>query len=106
MAAAIENMRKEAAARKLLILGDMLELGEWSRDEHRRILQSALDIPDAGILLVGPRFAEAAEGNGMVKCFATTAELIEYLKANPIEGYTVLVKGSHSMALEKTLEYL
>ena len=42
----------------------------------------------------------------MVKCFATTAELIEYLKANPIEGYTVLVKGSHSMALEKTLEYL
>ena len=106
MAAAIENMRKEAAARKLLILGDMLELGEWSRDEHRRILQSALDIPDAGILLVGPRFAEAAEGNGMVKCFATTDELIEYLKANPIDGYTVLVKGSHSMALEKTLEYL
>lgn len=106
MAAAIENMRKETAARKLLILGDMLELGEWSRDEHRRILQSALEIPDAGILLVGPRFAETAEGNGMVKCFATTAELIEYLKANPIDGYTVLVKGSHSMALEKTLEYL
>lgn len=106
MAAAIENMRKETAHRKMLILGDMLELGEWSRDEHRRILQSALEIPDVRILLVGPHFAEAADGNADVKCFASTPELLDYLKANPVEGYTVLVKGSHSMALEKVLKLL
>ena len=106
MAAAIGNMRKDTASHKMLILGDMLELGEWSRDEHRRILQSALKIPDVRILLVGPHFAEAADGNNDVKCFASTTELADYLKANPIEGYTVLIKGSHSMALEKVLKLL
>ena len=49
----------EGCTRKILILGDMLELGDWSDAEHRHIISLAAEIPDARILLVGPHFAKA-----------------------------------------------
>ena len=38
--------------------------------------------------------------------YSTTEELIEALKAGPLKGYHILIKGSHGMALEKTIEFL
>ena len=62
MQASLVNFRQEpleGCTRKILILGDMLELGDWSDAEHRHIISLAAEIPDARILLVGPHFAKA-----------------------------------------------
>ena len=107
MAVAIENMRSEEAVNKLLILGDMLELGEWSHKEHCHILESALTIEGAEIFTVGTHFRKAAESLAAdVKCFDNTSALGEYLTINTLAGRTILLKGSRGIALEKIIEKL
>ena len=107
MAAAIENMRSEEAENKLLILGDMLELGEWSAQEHCHTLEAALSIEGAEIFTVGAHFRKAAETlMADVKCFDSTSALGEYLTINILAGRTILLKGSRGIALEKIIEKL
>lgn len=107
MAAAIENMRSEEAENKLLILGDMLELGEWSAQEHCHTLEAALSIEGAEIFTVGAHFRKAAETLAAdVKCFDSTSALGEYLTINTLAGRTILLKGSRGIALEKIIEKL
>lgn len=107
MAAAIENMRSEEAENKLLILGDMLELGEWSAQEHCHTLEAALSIEGAEIFTVGAHFRKAAETlMADVKCFDSTSALGEYLTINTLAGRTILLKGSRGIALEKIIEKL
>lgn len=114
MAAAIENMRKNTAARKLLILGDMLELGQWSDEEHDTVLQAAAEIDGAEIYLVGENLRKAAEryaaADGTPECrietFADADALAARLTADPPTGYTVLIKGSHGISLEKIIKLL
>ena len=60
MEVAIENIISKRGERNLLILGDMLELGEWSHAEHCRILQLATQIENTELLLVGAEFLKAA----------------------------------------------
>jgi UDP-N-acetylmuramoyl-tripeptide--D-alanyl-D-alanine ligase len=92
---------------KLLILGDMLELGEWSHKEHCHILESALSIEGAEIFTVGAHFRKAAETlMADVKCFDNTAALGAYLTLNTLAGRTILLKGSRGIALEKIIEKL
>ena len=107
MAAAIENMRNETATNKLLILGDMLELGEWSAQEHRHTLETALSIENVEIFTVGSAFREAALAIAAdVKCFDNTDSLSKYLEINSLNGRTILLKGSRGIALEKIIEKL
>ncbi len=103
MWAALEHFDQEAAEgrRKVLILGDMLELGRWSKEEHQRILQRALEIAEAEVWLVGPRFTDVAQGITKVRCYPSQEALAEALVQNPIRGALVLLKGSHSIGLER-----
>ncbi len=71
MRAALANFRAEPLgprASKVLILGDMLELGAWSEEEHAQAVREACEIPDARILLVGGAFAEACEAMRNAHC--------------------------------------
>lgn len=111
MQAAIDNLASQTGADKMLILGDMLELGQWSAEEHRRILESALNIEGARLLLVGSAFAAACGSMGESDaarciCFATTDEAAEYLRIYPPAGATILVKGSHKWTLERLIPLL
>ena len=115
MTAAIENIRKNTSDRKLLILGDMLELGQWSDAEHDAVLRAAAAIDGAEILLVGDNFRKAAEryaASGAedayrrIETFADADALASRLKSDPPTGRTVLIKGSHGIALEKTINLL
>lgn len=117
MRAAIENFRMMKFSAKTLILGDMLELGADSLEEHKAILSLALESAEL-IFLVGAEFAAAAAASESdsasgaaaaradVCCFATSGELHTYLERDPIESKTVLVKGSHGTHLEKLLDVL
>ena len=101
MAVALDNLAL-CEGRKAALLGDMRELGAESAAEHSRIA-ATLDRFDI-VYLVGEEFTKAA--NGRYKCFATSQELAEYLKANPIEGCTVLVKGSRGIKMENVIASL
>ena len=100
----------EERQRRVLILGDMLELGDWSEREHAAIIEMAAQAPEAELLLVGPEFAKAydglAEKPANVTLCPTRDDLISLLKVSPVEHSLVLVKGSHGMGLEQALEAL
>lgn len=101
MAVALDNLAF-CEGRKAALLGDMRELGEDSAAEHLRIADT-LDRFDI-VYLVGEEFTKAAAGR--YKCFASSQELAEYLKTNPIEGCTVLVKGSRGIRMENVIASL
>ena len=103
MKVAIENFAEVEAEQKMLILGDMLELGEESRVEHGKVEALLSELNFTNVLLVGGEFSKV---ESQYRCFATTADLIEFLKESNIAGETILVKGSRGIALEKTIEYL
>ena len=101
MAVALDNLSK-AQGRKIALLGDMRELGEDSGAEHRKIVER---LKGADAILVGEVFTRAAAGTG-IRCFETSAQLAAWLQENPLQGYTVLVKGSRGIQMEKVLPFL
>ena len=105
MAAAIENFSMINARDKMLILGDMRELGEVSADEHRHIVEMLKQRGFESVWLVGSEFAAVAAGSGF-RLFPDVEAVNEALKSEPVNGRTILIKGSNSMGLTKTLTNL
>ena len=101
-----------AARGKTIILGSMLELGEWSLTEHSRIIELAINQGFDRIMLVGSEFAEALASLTQtpppnVKIFGDTEEVKNFIVGNPYpHRHAILLKGSRKLALEKILEYL
>ncbi|MGN0188107.1 MAG: glutamate ligase domain-containing protein, partial [Candidatus Cryptobacteroides sp.] len=115
MAAALDNFSAMCSPQpKILMLGDMLELGEDSAAEHKSVIEKALKIDCEHIFLVGGEFGKAMEeldgkndaAGGLVKCFSTSADLAAYLSENPVSGRTVLVKGSRGTRMENVVPTL
>lgn len=104
MDAALRNFSKIEAASKALILGDMKELGEDSIMEHNKILALIESLGFDKVYLVGSEFTRAAAGAH--PCFENVDALKEYLTANPIAGYTILIKGSNSTRLTQIVPSL
>lgn len=98
MAAAIENFSMIKADNKMLILGDMRELGEVSEAEHRHIVEMLKQKRFDCVWLVGEEFAKAAAGSGF-RLFPDVDAVIAALKAEPLSGKTILIKGSNSLRL-------
>ena len=96
------------AGRRVAILGDMLELGERTRELHREIGEYAVR---GGVNLVvgcGPLGASIAEGardaGGKATAYPDREALISHLPEFLRSGDVVLVKASHGMALERVVE--
>lgn len=105
MAAAIENFSMIEAPEKMLILGDMRELGEVSLSEHRQIVQLLNAKGFTRVWLVGSEFAEAAKGTDF-RLFADVDAVNRELEIEPLSGFTILIKGSNSIGLTKTITNL
>lgn len=105
MVAAIENFSMIEAPQKMLILGDMRELGEVSQSEHRGIVQLLKAKGFTQVWLVGSEFAKAATGAGF-RLFADVDEVNKELEIEPLSGFTILIKGSNSIGLTKTITNL
>ena len=103
MRLAIENVANIDCASKTVILGDMKELGEESLNLHREIVGLLKEKHFDNVLLCGENFNKANEG---YLCFPTTEDLVDYLKQNPPKNQYILIKGSHSMGLEKLVDIL
>lgn len=104
MEAAIKNMEAMDASCKWLILGDMFELGEHESEEHEYIANKALSGNFEKVIVVGKAFSKT-QANGTLK-FGSTADFIEWMKDQTIEGKTILLKGSRGMAIEQAIQYL
>jgi UDP-N-acetylmuramoyl-tripeptide--D-alanyl-D-alanine ligase len=104
MKVAVENFSAYKAEHKLLLLGDMFELGEFSREEHQKLIDLLLEYKFDNVILVGEAFFNS-ENNNYLK-FKTTAECRNYLTNKRFVGNTVLIKGSRSMAMETLQEAL
>jgi UDP-N-acetylmuramoyl-tripeptide--D-alanyl-D-alanine ligase len=96
MAAALENFAAMQGERpKLVILGDMLELGAVSTAEHAAIV-ALVDELELAARFVGPEFQQVTDTNS----YANAAELLKELRNEPLTGHLVLVKGSRGIKLE------
>jgi UDP-N-acetylmuramoyl-tripeptide--D-alanyl-D-alanine ligase len=104
MKAAIENFVFVKAPKRMVILGDMLELGTESQLEHKNILGLIEGYNFDEVLLIGPEFASCASAK--FRCFNTSDEALTWLKQIKPEGYAVLVKGSRGIRTEKVMEAL
>jgi UDP-N-acetylmuramoyl-tripeptide--D-alanyl-D-alanine ligase len=105
MTLALENFASLKHPNKMVILGDMLELGEESGKEHSAIVDLLKQKNIDNALLVGPLFIEAGS-NSNLKTFANSDDALNYLKVNPVKGTTILIKGSRGIKLEKVLDVL
>jgi len=105
MNASIESFVSMFPSPRFLILGDMLELGSFSDEEHSAIVHQTKKHPFEAVFLVGPLFVEAAKGLAF-KTFGDSGEICRYLTQNPICEGAVLIKGSRGIQLEKVLQVL
>lgn len=106
MAAAIENFSRFGKAPKAVLLGDMLELGEMSLQEHQQIIRLLEEKKPELIILVGPEFKATAKTSGRLLVFDHVSQASQWLKQNPLIDYHILVKGSRGIQMEKILDAL
>ena len=106
MEVALRNLAQMKAKRKVAIVGDMYELEEESEREHTRIGELIKELGIEEGLLCGKLIRSAQAANHTLKYFEDKAQLGDYLKANPIEDATILVKASRGMALETIVDVL
>ena len=109
MKLALENFAKmksdpstslRASKKKIVILGDMFEMGAFAGEVHAEIMALAKSLNCDEIYFAGKEFKKLEGEN----TFETTDNLIRHLKQNKIENSLVLIKGSRGMALEKILK--
>jgi UDP-N-acetylmuramoyl-tripeptide--D-alanyl-D-alanine ligase len=108
MRAAIDDLAETATARKLAVLGDMLELGSAQGPAlHREVAAYATERGVEVLVTVGPQAAEMTRAfSGEVHSVPDAQAAGELLEALLREGDTVLVKGSRGVGLERVAQVL
>ncbi|HXP52608.1 MAG TPA: UDP-N-acetylmuramoyl-tripeptide--D-alanyl-D-alanine ligase [Bacteroidia bacterium] len=104
MKTAIEGFAEMQGDGKVLILGDMFELGEDSRKEHQALVDMIAGKKIwEGVYLVGAEFSQT---KSPLEVFENMQSFLDWLNAHPIKNKTILLKGSRGMAMERVLERL
>lgn len=104
MAVALENLEMAEASKKVLILGDMFELGSESETEHQVIVEKAEALPADQHIFIGAEFYKFRNNAGSF--YRDTQEAYQALKEKPIKDSLILIKGSRGMKLETLVELL
>jgi UDP-N-acetylmuramoyl-tripeptide--D-alanyl-D-alanine ligase len=103
MIVALENFASIKAGSKVVILGDMFELGKDSLTEHQAIIDLTTSFNFDKKLFVGENFNLGKTNELQFKSYQ---DLEEYLKKNPLKNQSILIKGSRGMALERILDVI
>ncbi|MCP2026960.1 UDP-N-acetylmuramoyl-tripeptide--D-alanyl-D-alanine ligase [Flavobacterium sp. HSC-32F16] len=106
MAVAITNFLQLENQNKIMILGDMFELGNESHDEHKAIVESLSVQEKSKCYLIGKSFYENKIASENIHFYETFDAFADYLKTIQFKDNTILIKGSRGMALERTLDYI
>ncbi len=105
MKAALENFHLIPHPNKLLILGEMRELGSAAAEEHAAIIAQLQQLGFTNVWLVGKEFAAVASGK-QFRCFDNVESVKEELTWNPISDRLILIKGSNGTKLFQLPEFL
>lgn len=100
---ALDNLSVIESEHKVAILGDMKELGEYSNEEHKKIIDYAEALGLDEVYLVGSDFKSAFD-HSHAKVFEKIDGLISELQKQPLAIATVLIKGSRGMRMEQLTE--
>ena len=91
---------------KFVVLGDMFELGDYSYQEHKLILDELFSHPEVKCLLVGTHFNQF-KNDYLGFSFCENINLAQnFIENNKIAEFTILIKGSRGIALEKLVPLL
>lgn len=105
MGVAIDHFFSLSKPNKVAIIGEMRELGEYSKSEHAIIVSLFKEAPDVIVYYVGEEFVNLFDmPNESV--FHNSQEAISYFETHPLKNAYILVKGSRGMKLETLLPYL
>ena len=105
MLVALDNLQEIDAKSKVIILGDMFELGIESAMEHRLILDKAMETSSTRRIFIGEEFFKMGTVAN-AEFYKNTLDASLALKMKPLTGSTVLLKGSRGMKLESLLSFL
>lgn len=104
MQPALRSLHAMPAARRVAILGDMLELGQDSPKEHEDMLRFAADLHIDQIVLVGQEFGHTSFAERGALHFPDNQAAKIWFDAQDFTGAAILIKGSRGIRLEKILE--
>ena len=103
MQASISNFHNMEIDNKMLILGDMRELGKDGPKEHQKIVDFLTECGFKDVMLVGEQFAAARHD---FPTYPDAPAVIEALQKNKPHGKTILIKGSNGIKLSTVIDYL
>jgi len=103
MELAIKNFAELTDSKKMMILGDMRELGEDSITEHQKILELVLSLNLKDVSLVGHDFLVADREKKFLH-FHDAEQAGSFFSQKKIINHTILIKGSRGIQLEKLVE--
>ena len=105
MKLSINNFLK-LKGKKLLILGDMFELGTYSSKEHKYIISLIEEKKDLKAFLVGNEFFQHKKESKFLTFFRTKNCLVEAINNTKLNEKLVLIKGSRSMKMEELIDFI
>ena len=106
MAVAIANFLQLEKPLKVAILGDMFELGEESREEHKGIRNLLSNESQVTSFFIGNDFYQNKIDKENLHFYETFEAFLVDFKKLQFENHTILIKGSRGMAMERILEFL
>lgn len=105
MEEAIKELVRLRKKRAIAVLGDMLELGSYADEAHRRLVKWMSALPIDIFIAIGPLMSSASlEFSGKVYTFQNSFESRKTIKSICKRGDTLLIKGSRGMRMESVLE--
>jgi UDP-N-acetylmuramoyl-tripeptide--D-alanyl-D-alanine ligase len=100
----LDSLFSKDPSDKIVILGDMLELGEYALAEHKNILEKIAKTDVFKAIFVGPIFYRLKDEYPNFEFYTYTLEAKEHIDWSKFIGKIVLLKGSRGIALEKLLD--
>jgi len=106
MQVALDNFLNLKVSPKMAIIGEMKELGAYSREEHQKLIDRLKESAIDKVILCGVNFQTVHSIAPEWTVFKDTQELLDYLQSGNFYGFHILIKGSRTNQLEKTIEFL
>lgn len=103
MEAAVRNFTSLESPNKIIILGEMLELGSYAESEHKKVVKLLESLGATQVFLIGQNFSGINSSYGW---FADAKACAEYFRSHEVANATILLKGSRGVGLERVLDVL
>lgn len=104
MTAALQNLDKQNHSNKVVILGDMFELGDAAYTEHQSIRNLVESLDFNVKILIGENFYKTKNNTGLIDDFKSFDAFRKAVEKYDFENALILIKGSRGMALERVLD--